>query len=88
MRESSKTLKNELEMKTVADLCGYHFVIPSYQRGYRWTKEQVEALIGDIQEFADNWHIISLRLHASKECAVSKHHVPWIQDILHNHNDH
>jgi len=53
MHESSKTLKNELEMKTVADLCGYHFVIPSYQRGYRWTKEQVEALIGDIQEFAD-----------------------------------
>lgn len=33
-------------------LLGRHFNIPSYQRGYRWEKENVEALLNDIQEFA------------------------------------
>ena len=28
------------------------FNIPSYQRGYRWEKENVEALLNDVQEFA------------------------------------
>ena len=28
------------------------FFIPSYQRGYRWTKQQVEELLEDIWEFA------------------------------------
>lgn len=30
----------------------YHFFIPSYQRGYRWTKTQVTDLLTDIKEFA------------------------------------
>ena len=45
--------KNELELKTIEQLRGYHFIIPSYQRGYRWKKEQVEALIQDIEEFQE-----------------------------------
>ena len=28
------------------------FVVPSYQRGYRWTKRQVEELLDDIWEFS------------------------------------
>lgn len=27
------------------------FLIPSYQRGYRWDKEQVMALLEDINDF-------------------------------------
>lgn len=30
-------------------LLGRHFNIPSYQRGYRWEKENVEALLNDIR---------------------------------------
>jgi len=30
------------------------FFIPSYQRGYRWTKQQVEELLEDIWEFAQD----------------------------------
>ena len=30
-----------------------HFFIPSYQRGYRWTKQQVLDLLNDIKEFAE-----------------------------------
>lgn len=29
-----------------------HFYIPSYQRGYRWRKKQVEDLLGDLYSFA------------------------------------
>ena len=30
------------------------FFIPSYQRGYRWTKQQVKDLLNDIWEFHQN----------------------------------
>ncbi len=31
---------NALEMKTIDSLNTYHFVIPAYQRGYRWKPHQ------------------------------------------------
>lgn len=40
------------EVITFKELLGKKFNIPSYQRGYRWEKENVEALLNDIQEFA------------------------------------
>lgn len=35
---------------SVAELCDkkFEFIIPSYQRGYRWTKKEVERLIFDV----------------------------------------
>ena len=36
-----------LEPKLVGDISGHYFV-PSYQRGYRWGKEEVERLLEDI----------------------------------------
>ena len=52
MPDQTESKKNELKMRTIADLNGLHFVIPSYQRGYRWKKEeQVQDLINDIREF-------------------------------------
>lgn len=45
-----------VEMRTVKDLLdnNYNFVIPSYQRGYRWEKREVEDLLNDIYEFSQN----------------------------------
>ena len=42
--------------KPIADLVdGKHiFVIPSFQRGYRWEEKQVLDLLNDIKQFADN----------------------------------
>lgn len=31
----------------------YHFVIPYYQRGYRWTEKEVKELLNDVLEFQD-----------------------------------
>lgn len=38
-------------LKKVADLCQKKFFIPSYQRGYRWKRQQVKDLLDDIWEF-------------------------------------
>jgi hypothetical protein len=40
--------------KTTGELKGLQFFIPSYQRGYRWTKQEVTALLEDLKEFSDD----------------------------------
>jgi hypothetical protein len=46
-------MTNELDKFPIRELLGKHFYIPHYQRGYRWTKRQVEELLDDIFEFAN-----------------------------------
>lgn len=36
--------ENRIELKSVSELLGMKFFIPSYQRGFRWTESQVVAL--------------------------------------------
>lgn len=43
--------ENKIELKSVSELLGMKFFIPSYQRGYRWTYLQIENLLNDIWEF-------------------------------------
>ena len=43
-----------LVIKHVADLLGKNFRIPSYQRGYRWERKQIEQLLDDLQEFQES----------------------------------
>lgn len=40
-----------IDLKSISELQGFHFIIPSYQRGYRWGKTQVENLLNDIWDF-------------------------------------
>lgn len=47
-----KIVHNEVQLKNIAQLSGMEFIIPDYQRGYRWTEFQVEQLLNDIYEFA------------------------------------
>lgn len=37
----------------ISDLFGDNFMIPTYQRGYRWTRAQIEDLLNDLKEFAE-----------------------------------
>lgn len=48
MSEQKNTQDIKLEMKTVLELFENNFYIPSYQRGYRWTKNEVSSLLEDI----------------------------------------
>lgn len=43
--------ENNIDLKLVGCLQGMSFFIPSYQRGYRWTRLQIENLLKDIYEF-------------------------------------
>lgn len=43
--------ENKIELRSVNELLGIKFYIPSYQRGYRWTEQQVKDLLNDINEF-------------------------------------
>jgi len=40
-----------LELKSISGLRNLEFVIPSYQRGYRWKRQQVRELLEDIKVF-------------------------------------
>jgi hypothetical protein len=43
---------NSISIRTINDLLKSNFFIPSYQRGYRWTEQQVTQLLNDIHEFS------------------------------------
>ncbi|AXG73836.1 DUF262 domain-containing protein [Flavobacterium arcticum] len=45
---------SKIELKSINDLLKFEFLIPSYQRGYRWNKTQVVDLLNDIYEFIQN----------------------------------
>lgn len=51
---SRNTMNNEIEPKPICELLKMNFFIPSYQRGYRWTKQQVNDLLNDIDNFELN----------------------------------
>ena len=40
-----------LVLKPFHELLEMHFIIPPYQRGYRWESRQVEELLDDLLDF-------------------------------------
>lgn len=45
-------MDNTIKLFSISELLERNFYIPSYQRGYRWTKQQVEDLLNDVYTFA------------------------------------
>ena len=43
---------NEISLKSVRELLSMKFFIPDYQRGYRWSRQQVKDLLEDIADFS------------------------------------
>ena len=48
----SENENNQLDLKNINQLLDYDFIVPDYQRGYRWTSIQVKQLLADIWDFA------------------------------------
>lgn len=46
-------MNNKIELRSVRELMGMNYFIPAYQRGYRWTKSQVEDLLNDLFTFSN-----------------------------------
>jgi len=42
---------NALILKTISELLPLHFFVDDYQRGYKWSTEQVKDLLNDVDEF-------------------------------------
>lgn len=40
-----------LRLRSIGELLSERFFVPTYQRGYRWTARQVEALLDDLEAF-------------------------------------
>ena len=61
--------KKEIHLKAFSELKGKIFHIPYQQRGYKWTKSNVEELLNDLREFISCnkeskrvvWHVSVLR---------------------------
>lgn len=51
---ANKTNGSQLVLKNIQDLNGLRFVIPAYQRGFRWRWQQIRELIDDLYEFCDS----------------------------------
>lgn len=45
-------MANTITLQSISELLDKNFFIPSYQRGYRWDKQQIEDLLNDIYTFA------------------------------------
>ncbi len=45
---------NNNDFIPVSDIYCDHFLIPSYQRGYRWTRAQIEDLLNDFKDFGQH----------------------------------
>lgn len=53
---------NEVHVCTVKELLGKQFVIPSYQRGYRWGETQVQQLFEDLKKaYIEGWDSYNLQ---------------------------
>lgn len=57
----SNEQENTIKETAVGELLGMNFFIPGYQRGYRWTEQQVKDLLNDINEFEpenNSWYCL------------------------------
>ena len=45
--------KATIGLRSIADLAGLTFLVPPYQRGYRWTEVQVKELLDDLVYFGE-----------------------------------
>ena len=51
--DSHRPAEKTIGLKSIADLAGLTFLVPPYQRGYRWTKVQVTELLDDLLYFGE-----------------------------------
>ena len=46
-------MSDAIELRSIETLRNLKFIIPNYQRGYRWERQQVRDLLNDIAEFME-----------------------------------
>lgn len=72
-------MDSSVTLRSVNKLLGDSFLIPSYQRGYRWGAEQVEDLLTDIWDF--HLSVISHKKHSQFYCLQPLVVIKVIEDM-------
>ncbi len=81
MADITENIENpNFRLKAIAELLdgNHNFYIPSYQRGYRWDKKQVEDLMKDIWDFARNDEKKKTDFYCLQPVVVKKQENKWI----------
>lgn len=73
--------ENKIELKSVSELLGMKFFIPSYQRGYRWTEQQVRDLLNDVWEFSQKRNKDSSEFYCLQPLVVKKRNEEVLKKI-------
>ena len=51
MENEQQISDNKIQLKNISQLSHMQFIIPDYQRGYRWDDTQATQMLNDIREF-------------------------------------
>ena len=85
---------NNLKLMSIPQLMGKHFFVPDYQRGYKWEKDQVYALLRDLWKYFNSGikqDFYCLQPIVVKECSqeiIKKYALPDILGVSEaNKND-
>ncbi|MEA9412668.1 DUF262 domain-containing protein [Flavobacterium sp. PL02] len=70
-------MNNEICLKSISELLEESFYISSYQRGYRWTEQQIFDLLNDIYSFAKKKNKSEKEFYCLQPIIVKKH--SWVR---------
>lgn len=65
-------MSNYIDLLQINKLIKEKFVIPTYQRGYRWDEQQVTDLLNDVYEFMDKGNIQNGEYYCLQPIVVKK----------------
>lgn len=68
---------NNLNLRSLNELKEEAFYVPSYQRGYRWTRGEVLALLNDVQEFVLTQDQSPDSFYCLQPIVVAQHENAW-----------
>ena len=75
---------NNIELRSIRSLSGQNFYIPDYQRGFRWSEEQVTQMLNDFKEFCkriEDEQVKAGEFYCLQPIVVKKK--SWVDDINH-----
>ena len=70
-------MNNEICLKSISELLEENFYISAYQRGYRWTEQQIFDLLDDIYSFAKKKNKSEKEFYCLQPIIVKKH--SWVR---------
>ncbi|AOJ75932.1 MULTISPECIES: GmrSD restriction endonuclease domain-containing protein [Burkholderia] len=67
----------ELQLRSISQLMTESFLIPAYQRGYRWTSRQVTELLDDVAAFTERQRPVQGEFYCLQPVVVTRRNDYW-----------